>query len=245
ARACRVRRGPLHSRFGARDAIRPSREEPRSTPSHACPTGVPRACARPGVVGRGSLSRPGAPAASRGGVAMTRLSLAEFEPFVREMTGWAPFPWQTRLAQTVLGDGWPDMLDLPTGTGKTTTLLVALFALAVDPTRFHRRIALVVDRRIIVDQVEAYARKLADGLRGGDLPTCRRVAEALLACMADPDPEHPVRVVHLRGGIPRDDAWIGAPDQPTLIASTVDQVGSRLLFRGYGVSEGMRPVHAG
>lgn len=176
---------------------------------------------------------------------MTRLSLAEFEPFVREMTGWAPFPWQTRLAQTVLGDGWPDMLDLPTGTGKTTTLLVALFALAVDPTRFHRRIALVVDRRIIVDQVEAYARKLADGLRGGDLPTCRRVAEALLACMADPDPEHPVRVVHLRGGIPRDDAWIGAPDQPTLIASTVDQVGSRLLFRGYGVSEGMRPVHAG
>src|SRR5690606_17846976 len=128
-----------------------------------------------------------------------------------------------------------------TGTGKTTTLLVALFALAVDPTRFHRRIALVVDRRIIVDQVEAYARKLADGLRGGDLPTCRRVAEALLACMADPDPEHPVRVVHLRGGIPRDDAWIGAPAQPAVTARTVESVGSRLLRRGYRVSLGMRP----
>lgn len=175
---------------------------------------------------------------------MSVLSPDDFDAFVREVTGFEPFPWQRRLLRTVLDRGWPELLDLPTGTGKTTALLIALFALAAEPDRFHRRIALVVDRRIIVDQVDDYAQRIRTALGDDQRPTCQRVAQHLRALASGPDAA-PVRVVHLRGGIPRDDTWLGTPDQPTLIASTVDQVGSRLLMRGYGVSEGMRPVHAG
>ena len=49
----------------------------------------------------------------------------------------------------------------------------------------------------------------------------------------------------LRGGIAHDDSWTRSPRQPLVVCSTVDQVGSSLLFRAYGTGQYAWPIRAG
>lgn len=177
------------------------------------------------------------------------LSAQDFGQFHRAVHGFDPFVWQERLLNDVMAKRrWPSVLDLPTGSGKTTCIDIALFALALDESNAPdnrwcpRRIAMVVDRRLIVDQAAERGRKILGALLTSDDRTVGAVRSALMRLSGD---REPVAVYTLRGGIPRDDGWTRTPDQPLVIASTVDQVGSRLLLRGYGVSGGMLPVHAG
>ena len=172
---------------------------------------------------------------------MDRLAAGDFHAFFRDVHGYDPFPWQQRLTERVLGQGWPTTIDLPTGTGKTAVLDTAVFALACDPTVAPRRTVFVIDRRIVVDQVCKRARKIRDAIGDGGTAVLRRVRERLKG-LAD---GKPLGVAALRGGIPIDGEWTHRPEQPWVLVSTVDQFGSRLLFRGYGVSRGMHPIHAG
>lgn len=172
---------------------------------------------------------------------MTVLTLDDFGAYFKAVHGHEPFRWQTRLMQRVAEHGWPTALDLPTGSGKTAALDIALFHLALDQ-RAARRIFLIVDRRLIVDQAYERAQRIADALLKPKDDALARVAEALRALTTG---DTPLVTALLRGGLPRDGAWARTPDQPVLGVSTVDQVGSRLLFRGYGVSDSMRPIEAG
>jgi CRISPR-associated endonuclease/helicase Cas3 len=179
------------------------------------------------------------------------LSTADFAAFHAAVHGGKqPFAWQSRLLEQVTRDRrWPRVLDLPTGAGKTTCIDLALFALALDADQSPeerwcpRRIVMVVDRRIVVDQVAERGRRILRALTSSPDAVVAEVSRRLRGLTRT---EHePLGVFTLRGGMPKDDGWARTPDQPLVIASTVDQVGSRMLMQGYGVSQGMKPVHAG
>lgn len=166
----------------------------------------------------------------------------DFGEFFEAIWGTPPFPWQERLADRVKVGKWPQSIGLPTAAGKTALIDMAVWALAIGAPAAARRIFFIVDRRIIVDEAAERAQQLAQKLCDSD-PAGRlgKVAAALREIAGG---ENPLSVAVLRGGISRDD-WTTSPLQPTVICSTVDQVGSSLLFRGYGTNEYNWPIRAG
>lgn len=181
------------------------------------------------------------------------LRSTDFGEYFRGVHGCKPFPWQQTLVHRLAdSDTWPDVLDLPTGSGKTVALDAAVFHLALRadaPTRAALRIALVVDRRLVVDDAFSRAQRIAEALENGlneKFGRNRIVAEVAWRLQGLAGSNKPPLVVQrLRGGAPLEHDWARTPTQPTILCSTVDQVGSRLLFRGYGVSDRMKPIHAG
>jgi CRISPR-associated endonuclease/helicase Cas3 len=178
-----------------------------------------------------------------------------FADFFRALWKNDPFPWQEMLANHVMNgdyrDGFPDAVDLPTASGKTACLDIAVYALAAQADALHgkrtaaRRIWFVVDRRIVVDEAFERAEKLASALENPTDPVLQAVAKSLLKLRGLDSKRRPLAVGRLRGGVLRDDRWARIPSQAAIITSTVDQLGSRLLFRGYGHSALAAPIFAG
>ncbi|HET8661321.1 MAG TPA: type I-U CRISPR-associated helicase/endonuclease Cas3 [Micromonosporaceae bacterium] len=183
------------------------------------------------------------------------LGQGDFPAFVQSVHGHDPFPWQAALAAEVLDGGrWPDLVDVPTGLGKTSMMDLAVFVAAASahhagPERIgRRRCFFVVDRRIVVDEAYEHAariaKKLAVAERDGDAGVLGRVAAGLRAYAPDARRGELLPVTRMRGGVTWSAAWLDRPDRPGIVLATVDQVGSRLLFRGYGVSDRRRPIDA-
>ncbi|MBX3441386.1 MAG: type I-U CRISPR-associated helicase/endonuclease Cas3 [Planctomyces sp.] len=186
---------------------------------------------------------------TQGGSSMS-LSPERFDEFFHELWGANPFPWQRRLAEKTCNGVWPEFIDLPTASGKTACLDIAIFALAVqavlppDKRTLGRRIYFVVNRRVIVDEANDRAGTIAQKLLNPSPQTCLAEVAAALQHVSGDTNAPPLDVAMLRGGIVRDNRWARSLTQPTVITSTVDQVGSRLLFRGYGVTPEAAPLHA-
>ena len=155
------------------------------------------------------------------------------------LTGHSPMRWQYRLFDRFIGGGIPTALDLPTGLGKTSVIAIWLLARALAKEdvlkAVPRRLVYVVDRRAVVDQATEEAEKLSKALEGD----ARHLKESLRLG----DGALPIST--LRGAHVDNREWLDDPTAPAIIVGTVDMIGSRLLFEGYGVSRKMRPYHAG
>ncbi len=187
---------------------------------------------------------------------MTQVGIGDFDAFFREAHDCDPYPWQRRLAAAAVAGDWPPVLDLPTGSGKTAVIDIAVFALAchaaLKPTErtAARRVFFCVNRRVIVDAAYERAMRLASRLLEAEAsphrwPTLHKVAAALRQLSTlRPESAPPLDVLELRGGMYRDNRWARSVTQPMVVCTTIDQFGSRLLFRGYGVSANAAPIHA-
>ena len=146
----------------------------------------------------------------------------DFKKDFEELMGFPPFEWQKRLFHDYFArDRIPAALDIPTGLGKTSVMAIwylALKARAVVP----RRLVYVVDRRAVVDQATTVADEIREKSEGSELS-----------------------VSTLRGQHVDNREWLADPAASAIVVGTVDMIGSRLLFSGYGVSRKMRPYHAG
>lgn len=179
---------------------------------------------------------------------MLSISSNEFRDFYRALWDRDPFPWQERVAtHTATGGRWPAGIALPTGSGKTSCLEIALFSLVCQAARLPsertapRRIFFVIDRRVVVDEAHEHAVRIARALLSSHDDILVRVAENLKELSLS---DVPLTVHRMRGGTLRDMVWARNPAQAAIILSTVDQIGSRMFFRGYGVSRRMAPIHA-
>lgn len=187
----------------------------------------------------------------------------EFEAFYKAVNrGRSPFPWQSRLARQVEDTGWPSLVSVPTGCGKTSCIDIAVWALARQAGRDARdrtaptRLWYVVNRRLLVDRAFEHGCRLGEllaepakvqgewaGASATNVAAVASVGTALRAMPALGIESEVLRVVRLRGG-----TELGArppdPSQPAIVFSTVPMFASRWLFRGYGTSTSMRAIDA-
>ncbi|MHB2019807.1 MAG: DEAD/DEAH box helicase [Candidatus Xenobia bacterium] len=137
-----------------------------------------------------------------------------YREFFHQATGRAPFPYQERLAL----EAWPDVLDIPTGLGKTAAIVLAWLWKRREGLDAPRRLVYCLPMRVLVRQtyesVHLWLRNL--GLQS---PT-----------------------VHLLMGGDGDQDWERAPEASAILIGTQDMLLSRALNRGFAQSRYRWPI---
>lgn len=148
-------------------------------------------------------------------------------------SSFSPYSYQTRLAERP----WPDLLDVPTGMGKTAAVVLAWLwkrgwrqagRQPQPDTSTPRRLILCLPMRVLVEQ------------------TVSNVESWLMALGVHGQPgEGKVSVNVLMGGAEdiRGAEWASYPEEDSILVGTQDMLLSRALMRGYGMSRYQWPIH--
>ncbi|MXY66543.1 CRISPR-associated helicase Cas3' [Candidatus Poribacteria bacterium] len=144
----------------------------------------------------------------------------------------APYPYQERLA---CSSTWPEMLDIPTGMGKTAAVTMAWLYkrgwrrggrnASIDEAT-PRRLVWCLPMRVLVEQTQ---KNIRGWLRN-------------LNILGDPG-EGKVSVHLLMGGEPDLKTWAEHPEEDMVLIGTQDMLLSRAMMRGYGMSRYQWPIH--
>ena len=179
----------------------------------------------------------------------------EFSDFFAALNGgYAPFSWQEEVLDHICEHGvWPERINAPTGSGKSSVVDIHLFANALAAVgaapRVPRRLCVTVGRRALVDSQATRADKILGDLKdaladeSGEPGILRRVAEALQSFQTRNDTQEigPFEVGHIRGELSNRNLPVTDISACAIIAATPDMYGSRALFRGYGSTKAARP----
>ncbi|MFP3939436.1 MAG: CRISPR-associated endonuclease Cas3'' [Thermoanaerobaculia bacterium] len=146
-----------------------------------------------------------------------------YDEFFEAITGNAPYPYQQALGDKP----WPEMLEIPTGLGKTAAIVAAwLWKRLQGDSETPRRLVYCLPMRVLVQQ------------------TWENAVEWTLAARPffdDADRELPDVAVLMGGDVQLD--WVENPERPSILVGTQDMLVSRALNRGYGMSPFQWPVH--
>lgn len=175
------------------------------------------------------------------------MTFPDFAGFFTHCTDHEPYPWQEALAELVRDGHWPDRIDVPTGLGKTSAVLVAAYTAARQvaegrPRTTPQRIVHVVNRRSVVDQTRDELTRWAR--RAAEVPEVAEVLRAMAGPWGEGDDAVLLPVQHLHGEANDAHGWM-RPAGVVLLTMTPPQLVSRLLMRGLGVRPRSRSLHAG
>jgi CRISPR-associated endonuclease/helicase Cas3 len=175
------------------------------------------------------------------------MSSIDFDKLFQLLTGYDPFPWQVALFEQFRAGEFPRSASLPTGLGKTSLIvlwLLACYAALRDDRRdFPRRLYFVINRRTVVDEATSFATQVLTKIQAASTPELAAIKNIFRGAAAFNE-ENCIGLSSLRGEFADNEEWRVDPSRPAITIGTIDKIGSKLLFAGYGDTPYTRPTAA-